>query len=280
MEPRPHERGKRRRACGLSSNQTGLQWSHVLTNVERPAHSTGAAGINSGFNGATSSRTWKVVPDVTETAPPAMASMEPRPHERGKRLAVGRAGHLVDASMEPRPHERGKRAFAGYVRRVFQLQWSHVLTNVERPTKAHEQIFLLRLQWSHVLTNVESHSNKARRNHLYRASMEPRPHERGKVFRAKVNAVSRWLQWSHVLTNVESRSRRTMENQIIASMEPRPHERGKTLIRLAMRAKGLLQWSHVLTNVERCARLRTIKSVRKLQWSHVLTNVESVMPVR
>ena len=35
--------------------------------------------------------------------------MEPRPHERGKKLRIGNKVYKIkDASMEPRPHERGK----------------------------------------------------------------------------------------------------------------------------------------------------------------------------
>ena len=63
------------------------------------------------FNGATSSRTWKGVTALALT-PNGDASMEPRPHERGKLpgfLAVG-----IDTAA---------------------LQWSHVLTNVERSSE-------------------------------------------------------------------------------------------------------------------------------------------------
>ncbi len=107
MEPRPHERGKdavqaqdrpgARRFNGATSSRTWkarqrnhtvqrglrLQWSHVLTNVERYFIQRNLGWIAQGFNGATSSRTWK----VTVARPRGgcvMASMEPRPHERGK----------------------------------------------------------------------------------------------------------------------------------------------------------------------------------------------------
>ena len=59
------------------------------------------------FNGATSSRTWK--PDRYSAAVEAavLASMEPRPHERGN-IVVGDGSRIgKQASMEPRPHERG-----------------------------------------------------------------------------------------------------------------------------------------------------------------------------
>ena len=60
------------------------------------------------------------------------ASMEPRPHERGKTEHSRAARQVKQASMEPRPHERGKTDFSQLVNSAFSLQWSHVLTNVER----------------------------------------------------------------------------------------------------------------------------------------------------
>ena len=228
--------------------------------------------------------------------------MEPRPHERGKpgrRIASPR---VQVASMEPRPHERGK--VCSRFRSSdpgCRLQWSHVLTNVER--------FRRVLEW------MKS-----------QASMEPRPHERGKGNAFSTPKKSLWLQWSHVLTNVERRRRVARQRQRIqASMEPRPHERGKSWCRGVRIWRQSLQWSHVLTNVERrktgrrlsviwdcfngATSSRTWKANARpeqrrtrrrfngatssrtwkgglsvagggrqpgLQWSHVLTNVESL----
>ena len=64
-------------------------------------------GLLSGFNGATSSRTWKVHV-CAKSIPATVASMEPRPHERGKARRLAGEGRARKASMEPRPHERGK----------------------------------------------------------------------------------------------------------------------------------------------------------------------------
>ena len=130
MEPRPHERGKHHRSTDHQASSR-LQWSHVLTNVERLRLGRG--------QGETMS-----------------ASMEPRPHERGKRssdlpLAAPSSSFngatssrtwkdpfvwVIEfsktASMEPRPHERGKLPLrAAISRQALRLQWSHVLTNVE-----------------------------------------------------------------------------------------------------------------------------------------------------
>ncbi len=111
---------------------------------------------NPGFNGATSSRTWKGEEAVTATI------------------------------------------------QYQKLQWSHVLTNVESTSRCARATAASALQWSHVLTNVErlcghrplalfrcfngatsSRTWKELKAYtdgeLARASMEPRPHERGKT---------------------------------------------------------------------------------------------------
>src|ERR1043166_8328047 len=106
MEPRPHERGNERR------KQAQIQPTR-------------------GFNGATSSRTWKPEVAFASLLVVRPASMEPRPHERGnagdvvaqlnallgfngatssrtwKRRDERHSPCRVFASMEPRPHERG-----------------------------------------------------------------------------------------------------------------------------------------------------------------------------
>ena len=155
MEPRPHERGNTsfpggmRGGCycfnGATSSRTwklwqpsirivegcGLQWSHVLTNVETRLTTKPCETTSSGFNGATSSRTWKLkgasVEEITagmlqwshvltnvETPSGfpsnrlpsycfngATSSRTWKPRQRGRHRP--RQG----ASMEPRPHERG-----------------------------------------------------------------------------------------------------------------------------------------------------------------------------
>ena len=108
MEPRPHERGKVTRKVS-SREKLGLQWSHVLTNVERSPR--------------------------CDTSGHRDASMEPRPHERGKNPEKAKSSPTKRASMEPRPHERGKARVAAAMEKLrakLRLQWSHVLTNVER----------------------------------------------------------------------------------------------------------------------------------------------------
>jgi len=84
-----------------------LQWSHVLPNVETHA-----------------------LEGVIEV--PHVASMEPRPSERGN----------LSGGHEPDNTET--------------LQWSHVLPNVETRRESAARAASTALQWSHVLPNVET----------------------------------------------------------------------------------------------------------------------------
>ena len=156
-----------------------LQWSHVLTNVESAI--------------AKAEKEWSEV-----------ASMEPRPHERGKHCVGSRLAHQNPASMEPRPHERGKR---------IQRKICPLATSASMEPRPHERgktvtrwrwTSTTELQWSHVLTNVERPKTNPIIAPRGWASMEPRPHERGKFLQSSVRSYAAMLQWSHVLTNVES----------------------------------------------------------------------------
>ena len=90
--------------------------------------------------------------------------MEPRPHERGK-FRVNR-----------RAHDHGSRFNGATSSRTWKVKWRRDMQN-ERHV----------LQWSHVLTNVERRAQKRAYVGAVRASMEPRPHERGKrAFRARL----------------------------------------------------------------------------------------------
>src|SRR5215208_4987167 len=110
--------------------------------------------------------------------------------------------------------------------------------------------------------------------------MEPRPHERGNLF--KIGETN----WNFRPASMEPRPHErgnpslevTLADPILASMEPRPHERGnygslRTTARESQSFNGAtssrtwkpgemgeylpaflkLQWSHVLTNVETCS---------------------------
>src|ERR1043166_8347969 len=146
MEPRPHERGNAAITLDASAGMFLLQWSHVLTNVETGARPSPPEDAPGRFNGATSSRTWKPT-SAPNCSTYLLASMEPRPHERGnekgwpvyewcykgfngatssrtwKHTPTGLLSHVQNvASMEPRPHEPGnviKAEGAGRVERGF-----------------------------------------------------------------------------------------------------------------------------------------------------------------
>src|SRR5579885_624336 len=184
--------------------------------------------------------------------------------------------------MEPRPHERGNGLKAEWSGRVWLLQWSHFLTNVEtspgplNPRKGDS------------------------------ASMEPRPHERGnrsarfapRSPTGSFNGATSSRTWKHADGDEEQaderdasmeprphergnrRQVRAARRRGFASMEPRPHERGNSSFRRLVHLVLLLQWSHVLTNVETGQRPARSSPGTALQWSHVLTNVETACRVR
>ena len=82
--------------------------------------------------------------------------------------------------MEPRSFERGEDRAALEKQSDAALQWSHVLSNVERGVSGP----------GFPLVSA-------------RASMEPRSFERGEVVILSSLPPGWWLQWSHVLSNVE-----------------------------------------------------------------------------
>ncbi len=226
MEPRPHERGKSGIFARSNGIKRGLQWSHVLTNVEssRPRSpkqhertlqwSHVLTNVERRllllpwlwlrrFNGATSSRTWKAVCTVRSNTDE-------------------------------------------------KLQWSHVLTNVERFDH------LKRPRRDDCFNGATSSRTwKAARIEQpaqpKRASMEPRPHERGKNSGAILNSSSSTLQWSHVLTNVESHFPANRFDHRGAGFNGATSSRTwkAETSRSVFVCEGELQWSHVLTNVER-----------------------------
>ncbi len=228
------------------------------------------------------------------------ASMEPRPHERGKHaelLAYWSPGRGFNGATSSRTWKaigfvfviKSLQGFNGATSsrtwKVAGFQMPTTWNQASMEPRPHERGKMLgdalaaqlaSLQWSHVLTNVESSFHGQRRWLGISASMEPRPHERGK-----------------------SGNGQTVGRVRRASMEPRPHERGKADVEgKPLRESLWLQWSHVLTNVEsraacfaRCSipgfngatSSRTWKASKwkdlilphwLLQWSHVLTNVE------
>src|SRR5205823_4877744 len=130
--------------------------------------------------------------------------MEPRPHERGNGCCSVGQVRRKGTSMEPRPHERGN-----------------------TPFRTERCRFLVELQWSHVLTNVETDRARHGGGPCPFTSMEPRPHERGNLGAVELAA-------RQCMTSMEPRphergnaAKEELRAEAEAtSMEPRPHERG------------------------------------------------------
>ena len=81
--------------------------------------------------------------------------------------------------MEPRPNRRGNDEWVEEHPEAWELQWSHVLTDVETIRKDHGNGIPTGLQWSHVLTDVETQVVVFYPAGYTDASMEPRPNRRG-----------------------------------------------------------------------------------------------------
>src|SRR5262249_7708235 len=114
-----------------------LQWRHVLANVETFRSQSEADREGQSFNGATSSRTWKLLPPK-------------RIRRFLRRLQWSHVLSNVETS--------GLRAQPG---RRSVLQWSHVLSNVETVHLGPELAHLNQLQWSHLLSNVETNQPRS-----------------------------------------------------------------------------------------------------------------------
>ncbi len=262
-----------------------LQWSHVLTNVERADDYVTMVGDSGagGFNGATSSRTWKALPRQPES--PRRLCFNGATSSRTWKAAMTAASAIS----------------------ISRLQWSHVLTNVESAALYDSSLGTDRLQWSHVLTNVESGGDYVRcylpemcfngatssrtwkgdpwRAAFYMAecaSMEPRPHERGKI---------------HTIPSHHSPD--TCFNGATSSRtwKVRKRRKGRLANFSFNGATSSRTWKGVrgggggipMTSFNGATSSRTWKgrfpctvtaNLPLLQWSHVLTNVESRVSCR
>ena len=204
---------------------------HVLTNVEtQPTSGRARSSSPCCFNGATSSRTWKLVVEKLRHDETDLLQWSHVLTNVETAQASGRHPHGPAASMEPRPHERGNHSIIAEANaRLLALQWSHVLTNVETIVRRWPAGGRRLLQWSHVLTNVETQKEltpvqrplrfngaTSSRTWKRRADRLGRPADlhrfngatSSRTWKRREFAVDRlyvtWLQWSHVLTNVET----------------------------------------------------------------------------
>ena len=205
-EPRPRGRGESARRFA-SDAICLLQRSHDLAAVESSSYEQPEAQREAGFNGATTSRPWRVQCRAVdrgrralqrshdlaavERVMSASGSVEHHALQRSHDLAAvesppGAAGQRSRcvASTEPRPRGRGERAGTPRCRWPSQwLQRSHDLAAVESqppvlPVPTHPT-----LQRSHDLAAVERQITGFA-DGTFIASTEPRPRGRGEPPRA------------------------------------------------------------------------------------------------
>src|ERR1043166_9364189 len=131
MEPRPHERGNSKKPATPFKKCLGVNGATSSRTWQLGSPRRGVRGLHR-FNGATSSRTWKPETAYGDCSKSARFN-----------------GATSSRTWKP----RSSRAISPL---KHQLQWSHVLTNVETDVHLSPCTPALGLQWSHVLTNVET----------------------------------------------------------------------------------------------------------------------------
>src|SRR5256714_6155730 len=222
---------------------TALQWGPVLTNVETWWVGAASATLKS-FNGATAPRTWKIFLGVDAAVLTRDASMEPRPHERGNSLRPECVTSTVkgfNGATSSRTWKLDLQTWQSLD--TTELQWSHVLTNVETPS------YYPRKETGPPCFNGATSSRTWKRalQHGCRRPLRRRFNGATSSRTWKPTSPSTQtsgetaLQWSHVLTNVETR--------------------GETFRRHGLQQ---LQWSHVLTNVATRARTTTLRALKRI----------------
>ncbi len=203
MEPRPHERGKNSTALTLRWKCSSLQWSHVLTNVERAVKKVkGRVILGASMEPRPHERGKLIL--ITTYIRRDQASMEPRPHERGKELLNNGERLPAEASMEPRPHERGKC-------RAAALKRAQSVASMEPRPHERGKIDLGKLGLF-----IAKCFNGATSSRTWKAFCRSASSARTRCF----NGATSSRTWKVLGTQFRPAPE-------CASMEPRPHERGK-----------------------------------------------------
>ena len=255
-----------------------LQWSHVHSNVETISSACRPIRCAKCFNGATFTRTWKLV--GCSAGGQKSSRFNGATFTRTWKLErqAWQCGRLIgfNGATFTRTWKRAeswslKSPFWCFNGATFTRTWK--LAEVVRRVKKAEG-----LQWSHVHSNVETGKDA-----------------RASGLQAGFNGATFTRTWKRrrLVASV-----RAIEP---ASMEPRSLERGNsstarelksdysrfngaTFTRTWKRRPALaatcecgrrLQWSHVHSNVETQRRAIPTSLMRMLQWSHVHSNVET-----
>src|SRR5437763_644119 len=108
------------------------------------------------FNGATSSRIWKRGCALTKAAAHQDTSMEPHPHGYGNTIVerYGPEAAGVDLQWSHILTDMETLLAPSLLLRQVNLQWSHILTDMETSVTITDALFGKTLQWSHILTDM------------------------------------------------------------------------------------------------------------------------------
>ena len=157
--------------------------------------------------------------------------------------------------MEPRPFDRGNLArLPCKCRWCWRFNGATAFRPWKRPNPSTTTSHVNTLQWSHGLSTVETLGPALGVAGVVRASMEPRPFDRG-------NASGTASRFPRI----------TSFNGATAF---RPWKLGQTIAISAISKR--LQWSHGLSTVETGLLAHNLQAVAvKLQWSHGLSTVET-----
>ncbi len=160
---------------------------------------------------------------------------------------------VTDASMGPRPCDRGRlgRYNEMAVLSMVRLQWVHGLVTVGDPLGHRQGPSWTRLQWVHGLVTVGDERRLSQGSTEAKASMGPRPCDRGRQELCSCDGSPIKLQWVHGLVTVGDHTIATTKEYLdCASMGPRPCDRGRHSVFAFSRCfSHELQWVHGLLTV-------------------------------
>ena len=159
----------------------------------------------SGFNGATSSSRWKGCTSSGQAAPPQRASMGP-PRRRGGRLFASVCWWWWEAGFNGATSSSRWKVVARIIMGLLatQLQWGHLVVEVEGRERSGPDPKPNPLQWGHLVVEVEGSSlvvvGSSRRSSFNGATSS----SRWKAGRRRHSSGNQpRLQWDHLVVEVE-----------------------------------------------------------------------------